>query len=185
MNLFPPFLFIFAALAMSAAMAAPGVMLREDLLRAAATAGAPSLGKLAKGSDVVIETRRAGWVRVKANGRSGWVRILSVRESRAAAAPDVSGAVRLADRKSDPDRVVAVAGIRGLDAGSLNEASLKLASFNAGELVWLERYRARRPDAESQARLSQLRRRDLAYLPAPEVARGKEHVSPWGEGGWP
>jgi hypothetical protein len=59
--------------------------------------------------------------------------------------------------------VVAVAGLRGL-----NEEELKLARFNPGELLLLDRYASDRVDAERYAREVGLRPQSVAYLPNPK-----------------
>jgi hypothetical protein len=149
------------------ALAAPGVMLRDEDLRASASAGAASVGRVAKGAAVEVLGRQGGWTQVAEGTRRGWVRILSVRgEAGAGAGAGLAGLVEAGTKRSDSSRVVAVAGIRGL-----NEEELKAARFDANELTKLDRYRVERATAEQYARAVGLRHRDLDYLPAPQKAQ--------------
>jgi len=176
------FLFI-ACLVVTPVLAAPGVMLKDEDLRASASASAARVGRLAKGASVDVLGRQGGWTQVAEGARRGWVRILSVRSTAAAGAgAGLAGLVEAGGRRSDSSRVVAVAGLRGL-----NEEELKSARFDANQLMNLDRYQVDRADAEHYARTVNLRHRDLGYLPAPqpEKAPDKGPGSPWGEGGLP
>jgi hypothetical protein len=172
---------ILLCLVAAPALAAPGVMLKDEDLRAAASATAASAGRLAKGTQVDVLQRNGGWTQVGSRGRTGWVRILSVR----ATAPGASGAglgglVEAGTRRGDAGRVVAVAGLRGL-----NEEELKAARFDANQLMNLDRYQANRAAAEQYAREVGLRPRGLDYLPSPQREKSPEQPagSSWGEGG--
>ncbi|MBP8902319.1 MAG: SH3 domain-containing protein, partial [Thiobacillaceae bacterium] len=104
-----------ACLLATPAFAAPGVMLKDDELKATASAAAASLGRVAKGASVEILARQGGWTQVTSAGKTGWVRILAVKSSApAAGAGDVLGLVQAGTSKRDPGKVVAVAGLRGL-----------------------------------------------------------------------
>lgn len=165
----------------SSAMAASGVMLKDDDLRNAASAGAASVGRVDKGARVEVLGRQGGWTQVSAGGRKGWVRILSVRaESGADAGAGLAGLLEAGSRRGDSSRVVATAGLRGL-----NEEELRSARFDAKELMSLDRYQVDRAAAEHYARAVGLRSQDVGYLPAPqrEQSRGTPAESPWGSGG--
>lgn len=175
------YLIFLACLGVLPAWAAPGVMLKDEDLRAAPNATAASLGRLAKQTSVEIVSRQGGWSEVVAAGRRGWVRILSVRASAPSTGANFSALLQAGTRRSDSSRVVATAGLRGLD-----EAQLKAARYDARELVKLDGYRMDRAGAEQYARAVGLRPRDLAYLPEPrdETRQREESSSPWGEGGF-
>ena len=177
-----PSLFIVCLLA-TPALAAPGVMLKDEELRTAASATAASAGLMAKGTTVDVLGRQGGWTQISEGGRKGWVRILSVRsETAAGTGGGLGGLVEAGTKRSDSSRVVAVAGLRGL-----NEEELKSARFDANELMSLDRYQVDRDAAEQYARAVGLRHRDMDYLPAPqrEKTQNKGTGSPWGDGGLP
>jgi hypothetical protein len=165
------------------ALAASGVMLKDEDLRASASATAASVGRIAKGTAVEVLGRQGGWTQVGEGARRGWVRILSLRaEAGAGAGAGLAGLVEAGTKRSDSSRVVSVAGMRGL-----NEEELKSARFDANELMKLDRYQVDRAATEQYARAVGLRHRDLDYLPAPQKAQDKEQEkrSPWGDGGLP
>ena len=146
----------------TAAPGAPGVMLRDDALRASPSATAASVAQLGRGAQVRVLAGDGGWTQVYAAGKTGWVRILSVK-SDLASTPDLGALVEVGKRAPDAGRVVAVAGARGLD-----EIQLKSAQYRADELVILDAFAASRADAEAFARVAGLVSRDLPYLPKPE-----------------
>lgn len=172
-----------ACLLAAPVLAAPGVMLRDETLRATPAADAAAVGRVAKGATVDIVARQGGWTRISGGGRSGWVRILSVRTAAPATGlGDVLDAVEAGTARRDPGKVVAVAGVRGLD-----EEELKLARFNAAELQRLSAYASSRAEAEAYAREAGLRPAKLAYLPNPkrQSKQPKQNgfAFPWNEGG--
>jgi len=140
----------------------PGVMLRDDAMKAAPSAAADNVAKLGRGAKVRVLASQGGWTQVYAAGSTGWVRILSVK-AEIAATPDLGALVEVGNRPSAPGKVVAVAGARGLD-----EVELKAAQFNPEELVFLDAHAASQADAEQFAQLAGLIRRGLPYLPNPE-----------------
>jgi len=141
--------------------AAPGTMIKDEELKSSPSASAANVAGVAKGSAVEVLARQGGWTQVRANGRTGWVRILSVRGSvSTGSAADL--AALTAKREG---QVVAVAGLRGL-----NEEELKAAKFNAQELQLLDRYRSDDADATGFARAANLARRQVPYLPDPKPA---------------
>lgn len=156
------------------ALAASGTMIKDEDLKAGPKAGAATVLRVKKGSEVEVLARQAGWTQVRSGGKTGWVRILSVKSNvSTASAADLAA---LASRR-DPGKVVAVAGLRGL-----NEEELKAAKFDAKELTALEHYQVDRAGAEQFARSAGLGRRQVAHLPAPQ-AEAKPNDSPWGESG--
>lgn len=144
------------------------VMLKDDDLRAQPDATAPTLGRLAKGSSVRILASQGGWTRVTADGRTGWVRVLSVRSASQSGA-DLTGLVKAGTAAPDSGKVVAVAGVRGLD-----EESLKSAAFNPAQIQLLDSYALGRAEAEQFAQAAGLRALAVPYLDrvAPESIQG-------------
>jgi hypothetical protein len=145
------------------ALAAPGTVLRDEKLYSQPSATSSVAGRAAKGSSVNILTKQGGWLRVSSGKSTGWIRLLSVR-----AGPGGLGGARLGDvvgaatTKSDPSRVVAVAGLRGL-----NNEDLKRAQFNADELARLDAWVVTPAQARKFASQSGLVAVNVAALPKP------------------
>jgi uncharacterized protein YgiM (DUF1202 family) len=159
---------------------ASGTMIRDDQLRAAASATSAVVAQVPKGAGVEVLARQSGWIQIRVGGRTGWVRLLSVRTSEAAqrdVGGELAGVIGMGTRQADPSRVVSVAGVRGLDV-----QDLKAGRFNEQELERLDRHAVGRPEAQSFAREGGLAARPLDYLPAP--AQTNRQSSPWGEPQW-
>jgi hypothetical protein len=152
--------------------AAPGTVLRNESLYSQPTAGAKVTASVAKGASVDILAKQGGWLRVTAGRSTGWIRLLSVRAGAGglggAGIGDVVGA---ATTKSDPSRVVAVAGLRGL-----NEEDLKKAQFNPDELARLQAMSVSPAQARSYASQAGLAAVSVPALPEPKPA---ESSSSW------
>lgn len=157
------------SLASSLALAAPGVALKDENMLAKPSATAAAVGKMTKGMAVDISAKQGGWLQVKAGAAQGWVRLLSVRAGSGGAGSNglagVAGVAGAVTQKSDSSRVVAVAGVRGL-----NEEQLKGAKFNADELARLEAYTVNASQAQAFADKSGLKAVKVKALPKPEVA---------------
>lgn len=157
------------------AWAAGGLMLRDDSLRAAASAASAVVGKAAKGSEVEILARKGGWTQIRAAGRTGWVRLLSVRSTAGDAGKEDLDSVVALTRKRESGQVVAVAGLRGL-----NEEELRSAQFNAGELRRMEEYGVSAAEARKFAADGGLAGVAVNDLPAPKRDAPKSNGYPWG-----
>lgn len=159
-------------LAAATALAAPGTVLRNDKLYSQPSASSKVAASVPKGASVNILSKQGGWLRVTSGRSTGWIRLLSVRAGAGglggAGLGDVVGA---ATTRSDPSRVVAVAGLRGL-----NDEDLKQAKFNGEELTRLNTWQATPAQARSFAAESGLTVTSVAALPAPQPARTS---SPW------
>lgn len=142
-----PAVVLLLSAATASALAASGTVLRTDKLYSQPSATASVAGSAAKGATVTILAKQGGWLRVTAGSTTGWMRLLSVRVgaggSSGSGLGDVVGA---ATTRSDPSRVVAVAGLRGL-----NEEDLKQATFNADELVRLDKWMVTETQSKSFA----------------------------------
>jgi hypothetical protein len=158
--------------ASASAWAAPGTVLRNDKLYSQPSASSRVAGSVTKGTSVNILAKQGGWLRVTAGKSTGWVRLLSVRAGAGglggAGLGDVVGA---ATTKSDPSRVVAVAGLRGL-----NDEDLKQAKFNADELARLDALNVTATQARNFASQSGLAAVNVPDLPKPQPAQTS---SPW------
>lgn len=160
------------SLASSLALAAPGVALKDENVLSKPSATAAAVGKMSKGMAVDIVAKQGGWLQVKAGRTQGWVRLLSVRAgSGGAGGNGLAGVAGAATRQSDSSRVVAVAGVRGL-----NEEDLKGAKFNAAEMAKLEGYAVSKAQAQAFAQKSGLKAQKVAALPEPQT----QSDSQWG-----
>ena len=152
--------------------AAPGTALRNDKLYSQPSAASKAAGSVSKGASVNILAKQGGWLRVTSGTSTGWIRLLSVRAGAGGLGGvglgDVVGA---ATTRSDPSRVVAVAGLRGL-----NDEDLKQAKFNGAELAKLNTWQATPAQARSFAAQAGLKTANVAALPAPQPAQSS---SPW------
>jgi hypothetical protein len=118
----------------AAVSSALGTVLRAEKLYSEPASTSKVTASVAKGASVEILGKQAGWLRVKAGRQSGWIRLLSVRAgSGGLGGAGVGDVVGAATTRSDPTRVVAVAGLRGL-----NDEDLKQAKFNAEELARMD-----------------------------------------------
>lgn len=155
---------------------APGAaseMLRDDDLRALPEATGKVMARLAKGAPVRLLASQGGWSQVMANGRTGWVRVLSVRAaSSGQAGADLAGLAAAGSTSRDPGKVVAVAGVRGLD-----ETILKSAAFDPAEIQLLQSYALGRAEAEQFAQAAGLLARPMPYLEAAGTDPAAD--SPW------
>lgn len=152
-------LFLVLGLLVQSVSAAPGTMIKDEILRSTPSGTAAKVASVSKGSAVEVLARQGGWTQVRAGSRIGWVRILSVRST---VSTTSAGDLAALTAKRD-GQVVAVAGLRGL-----NEEELKTAKFNVQELKLLDGYKSDQAEAASFARAANLVSRKVAYLPEPK-----------------
>jgi len=149
------------------ALAAQGTVLRNEKLYSQPSATSKVTATAAKGASVTILAKRGGWLQVRSGRSSGWIRLLSVRAGAGglggAGLGDVVGA---ATTRSDPSRVVAVAGLRGLD-----DEDLKQAKFDGAELARMDAWDASATQARSFAARGGLAAAKVAALPEPRPAQ--------------
>ncbi|NTV96632.1 MAG: SH3 domain-containing protein, partial [Thiobacillus sp.] len=163
----PALTFLLAACLSAPAWAVDGEMLRDDSLRAGAAVGAATVGSAKKGSKVTILTRQGGWTQIRAGGKTGWVRLLSVRAGGTGGSGSLSDVAALTEKR-DPNKVVATAGLRGL-----NEEELRKAQYDAGQMQQLESQAVSVEDARRFAAEGNLSAVKLAQLPAPKAKTTK------------
>ena len=158
-------LLLLLALVSTQSWALGGVMLRDDTLRAAAGASAPSVALAKKGKSVDVLGSRGGWTQVRLGTLGGWVRLLSVRRG-PASRTDFQGSLGSAETAANTPHnsgaITATSGLRGLDVSDLSAAK-----FDAMQLELLGRHAASKADAVAFAAQADLTARRLAYLPAP------------------
>lgn len=157
----------FLCISAASVWATPGTVLRNEKLYSQPSAGSAETASIAKGASVNIIAKQGGWLRVTAGRSTGWIRLLSVRAGEGglggSGVGDVLGA---ATTRSDPSRVVAVAGLRGLNA-----EELKQAKFNADELARLGAWEVSASQAQSFASQSGLVAVKVPGLPEPKPAQ--------------
>ncbi len=159
--------FLALSLASTMALAAPGVALKDENMLSRPDSTSAVVGKMTKDMAVDITAKEGGWLQIKAGAVQGWVRLLSVRAGAGGVGGDglsgVAGLAGAVTQKSDPSRVVAVAGVRGL-----NEEDLKHAKFNGAEVAKLKQYAVTPDKAKEFAEKSGLKSHKVAALPAPQ-----------------
>lgn len=149
----------------AAVSSTPGTVLRAENLHGEPASTSKVTGSVAKGASVEILGKQAGWLRVNAGSQGGWVRLLSVRAGTGGAGgTGVGDVVGAATRRSDPTRIVAVAGLRGL-----SEEDLKQAEFNAEELVRMEAWSVSAAQARTFASQAELATASVPDLPKPQA----------------
>jgi hypothetical protein len=157
----------------ASAWAAPGTVLRNEKLYSQPSASASVTANVPKGASVDILAKQGGWLRVKAGNSTGWIRLLSVRAgSGGLGGAGVGDVVGAATTRSDPTRVVAVAGLRGL-----NDEDLKEAKFNAEELARLDALRVSATQARTFAGQARLAAVSVPDLPKPQAQQPTTWVS--------
>jgi uncharacterized protein YgiM (DUF1202 family) len=126
---------LFAALACSGAHSAEtGIAIKADQLRAETFSDAKVVGSVNKNDAVEILNKKGAWLQIKAAGKTGWVRLLTVKRN-STNGSNVAGVVGVATGRSGTGKVVSTTGIRGLSA-----EDLKTAQFNEAETKKLESY---------------------------------------------
>lgn len=155
------------SIAAASAQAASGTVLRNDKLYAQPSATSQVTGSAVKGASVDILAKQGGWLKVSAGRSTGWIRLLSVRAGGGGlGGAGIGDVVGVATTKSEPSRVVAVAGLRGL-----NDEDLKQAKFNGEELGRLDAWTATSAQARSFAGQGSLVVAKVPDLPAPKPER--------------
>ncbi len=159
-----------AALWLSAALAPGwaaaqeiGTALKADEIKAEPFTDAKALGKIAKGDQLEILARQSGWLQVKAGGKKGWVRLLSVRRGQAAqtnVAQEIGGAAGVATGRTGTGQVVSTTGVRGLDA-----EELKAAQFDEKQIAKAESLGSSAEDARKFAGQGGLAVQKVKFLP--------------------
>lgn len=143
-------------------LAEPATMSKADNLYEKPFTDARVLGKLTAGQEVDIQKRDGAWYQLRAAGKLGWARLLSVRRTAAATAASAGSVTQVATGRAGTGKIVATTGVRGL-----GEEALREAAFSETAIAAAERFRVT-PDAAAQlAREQGLAPRQVPPLPAP------------------
>jgi hypothetical protein len=162
---------LLCALLVSAAAGAKevGTALKADDVKAEPFKDAKVATRIAKGDKVEVLAKQGGWLQIKAGGKQGWVRLLSVRRGEAAksdVAAEIGGVAGLATGRAGTGQVVSATGVRGL-----GEEDLKAAKFSEEQVKAVESYRVSAQAARTFALAGNLSAREMAFLPAPKSAQ--------------
>lgn len=133
-----------------------GLMIRAGDLFEQPFIDAKKLGPLTPNQPVTIVERRGGWVSVDAGGKRGWVRLLNLRLE--PAVQPTAGRSTAALRTGSTGRIVAT-GVKGLD-----EADIRSASLDRGQLAQLELLGVTDDAAKQYGSQNQLKESLIAYL---------------------
>ncbi len=133
-----------------------GLMIRAGDLFEQPFIDAKKLGPLTPNQPVTIIERRGGWVSVDAGGKRGWVRLLNLRLE--PAVQPTAGRSTAALRTGSTGRTVAT-GVKGLD-----EADIRSASLDRGQLAQLELLGVTDDAAKQYGSQNQLKESLIAYL---------------------
>ncbi len=133
-----------------------GLMIRAGDLFEQPFIDAKKLGPLTPNQPVIVIERRGGWVSVDAAGKRGWVRLLSLRLEPVAL--PAAGRSAAALRTGSTGRTVAT-GVKGLD-----EADIRSASLDRGQLAQLETLGVTDAAAKQYGSQNQLKESMIAYL---------------------
>lgn len=149
---------LFATVA--AAAAETGVLARATDLKKEPFSDAPTLQPLPAAATVEVLARQGAWMQVRAEGQTGWVRLLTVRMGASAARSSESGLAKAANIALSGSSGTAVAtGVRGLD-----KEQIANASPNPAELAKLERSASAEGQARAFAAAAPLAEQNVPYL---------------------
>ena len=133
-------------------------------LMAAPYSDAKQNGRLAPNSKVGILERRGGWLRVTADGKTGWVKMYQIRSGEGPEGKKSSEGLAMLKNigqtgRSGSQGIVATTGIRGLSAEELKAAKPDPKAVSA-----MEAYRASDAAARDYARSAGLKDKDVPFL---------------------
>ena len=148
-------------------LAEPATVGKADNLHEKPFVDAKILGRLAAGKAVDIQKREGAWYQVKSGGKLGWVKLLSVRRTPAAAVASSGSLTQVATGRAGTGQIVSTTGVRGL-----GEETLKEAAFSEAAVAAVETYRVKPAEADKLARAQGLVSRKIPALPTPKVGGG-------------
>lgn len=154
-----------SALCLSAAPALAGqtaITVRPTELKANHYSDSATLLNLPQNTQVEIIGRHGSWNRVKVNGKTGWVKMLSLRLGAAPAKSGDNGYRTLFNVAATGGSSSTTTGVRGL-----SEEKLKNPHPNPQELEKLHRLQVSKTEAEQFARAGKLVAQQMDYLPNP------------------
>jgi uncharacterized protein YraI len=151
-----------------AAASSGGLAIKADDIRSQPFKDADAVGSLKKGEAVEITDKKGGWLKIKAAGGSGWVRMLSVKRGAgggSSAAGELGGLADLSTGRAGTGQITSATGVRGL-----GEEDLKAAKFDAAELAKAQANAASAQSAQHFAAQGKLVSRQVALLPNPQAS---------------
>jgi len=116
------------------------------------------VGTVNKNDAVEILNKKGAWLQIKSAGKTGWVRLLTVKRN-STGGSNVAGVVGVATGRSGTGKVVSTTGIRGLSA-----EDLKTAQFNEAETKKMESYSVNTDEAKQFASSGGLSSRQYPYF---------------------
>lgn len=152
------YLALLALFAISLAQAEPGTLLKDTELRAKPFGDAEVVAQLKAKDSIDVLSRKGAWASVKAGGKSGWVRLLTLRTGSGQRGDAGVGALAAVFRTGSSGNTVST-GVKGL-----SEEKLQNAQPNAEEAQRLDRYRQSEGNARSFAKQAKLSAQKLDYL---------------------
>lgn len=154
-----------AAPAATTSTPAPGTTLKDTELKEKPFIDAKTLLTLKAQSSVSVLERSGGWLRVRAQGKEGWVRLLNIKGGGvvAGSTDDLQQVAGLATGRAGTGNVVSTSGVRGLSEEELRTSKPDYAQFDQ-----LNAYAIDAAAAQEYARKHKLAKRELAYLPEPK-----------------
>lgn len=147
-------------LASGLAAAEPGTLLKDSELRARPFGDAEVLAPLMARSSVDIVARKGAWAQVKAEGKTGWVRLLNLRTGSGQRGDAGVGALASVFKTGSSGNTVTT-GVKGL-----SEEKLKTAAPNPEEAKRLDQYRTNEAAARSHAKQAKLAHQQALYFDA-------------------
>ena len=155
-----------AALAMGAALAESGTVLKDTQLRSEPLASSKVLAELKARETVQISERKGAWAGVQTTaGVEGWARILNLRTGSGQAGAGGGDALVSVFRTGSSGTTVST-GVKGLSA-----ATLMSASADEAEVQRLDGYAVDTAQASEFAAQGPLASRPVPYLPEPRGSR--------------
>ena len=144
---------------------------RPTELKAKPFADSATLSSLPERSKVEVVGRQASWMQIRADGTSGWVKMLSLRLSSDSAAKKAGNTwlgtlFNVASTGKSGSTVTT--GVRGL-----SEENLKNAQPDPEALKTLQDYTASTGAAASFAKAGKLEKKNMEYLPPVKKERGE------------
>lgn len=142
--------------------AEPAQLVRNETLRDKPFADAKAVITLKTGQTVDIQKREGAWYLLRVNGKSGWLPMLSVRRTAAAAAVSAGSLAQTASGRATTGKIVATTGVRGL-----GEEQLTNATFSEAAIAAAEKFRVTPQEATAFAKAGNLQPRDVPpFVPA-------------------
>jgi len=150
-------------LPVAAAIAAEkGLIIRADDLMAQPFIDAAKSAPVTANQPVDIVERKGAWMRVESGGQSGWVRTLNVRLASLGGAPAPSAnasATPLSLLRTGSTGRTVTTGVKGMD-----ETDIRNAAPNYAELDKLNTLTVEPAEAQENAKASNLKENQIAYL---------------------